>query len=215
MCRYLNNGRAFWDWGFGGILSCGTARITWYEIQIDSDLSVLMMKGILSCIDICIHIYHVSLYYIWMCKNPACGKVDILLRFSTRKSGLILGCAIGFLVWSLVINFPLLHHGFKFVFFQVMHKGNVIWMIWLPFCWLKGYRKIDFQSWKEISLGDGIFGSEHSVNEFGFSSAASFCKQLSNISHDLPRFFQPSKIAWAITSPPSILTTTRGYQKNV
>lgn len=21
MCRYLNNGRAFWDWGFGGILS--------------------------------------------------------------------------------------------------------------------------------------------------------------------------------------------------
>ena len=69
-----------------------------------------------------------------MCKNPACRKVDILLRFSTRKSGLILGCAIGFLVWSLVINFPLLHHGFKFVFFQVMRKGNVIWMIWLPCC---------------------------------------------------------------------------------
>lgn len=128
-----------------------------------------------------------------MCKNPACRKVDILLRFSTRKSGLILGCAIGFLVWSLVINFPLLHHGFKFVFFQVMRKGNVIWMIWLPFCWLKGYRKIDFQSWKEIALADGIFGSEHSVDEFGFYSAASFCKQLSNISHDLPRFFQPSK----------------------
>lgn len=62
MCRYLNNGRAFWDWGFGGILSL-VARHRWHddEIQSDSDLSVLMMRGMLSCIDIsCIFIQYMD-----------------------------------------------------------------------------------------------------------------------------------------------------------